>query len=143
LGCSYRLLQSYLRPPTSESESESGRGQRARRSTQLSLVHLSLDPPASMSEHRHNLRSRKSAQTLDASAPAEPAAVAVANKDKADPHGDHDEELEFGGAVGTFAMMTGFPALFYYLYACLFFFDGEPRSSLLVAPLSSSDSSES
>lgn len=96
-----------------------------------------------MSEHRHNLRSRKSAQALDASAPAEPAAVAVANKDKADPHGDHDEELEFGGAVGTFAMMTGFPALFYYLYACLFFFDGEPRSSLLSPPLSSSDSSES
>ncbi|GAA5844234.1 hypothetical protein JCM9279_001731 [Rhodotorula babjevae] len=78
-----------------------------------------------MSERRHNLRSRKSAQVLDASAPAEPAAVAVAHQDKADPPGDHDDELEFGGAVGTFAMMTGFPALFYYLYACLFFFDGK------------------
>lgn len=38
-----------------------------------------------------------------------------------------EEHLEFGGAVGTFAMMTGFPALFYYLYVCLYFYDGQSR----------------
>ena len=43
-----------------------------------------------------------------------------------DPHAE-EEHLEFGGAVGTFAMMTGFPALFYYLYVCLFFYDGQSR----------------
>lgn len=43
-----------------------------------------------------------------------------------DPHAE-EEHLEFGGAVGTFAMMTGFPALFYYLYVCLYFYDGQSR----------------
>lgn len=91
-----------------------------------------------MAEHRHNLRSRKSLAG-DATAPAETTAPAPAafpspfpsSDDKQlapanDPHAK-EEELEFGGAVGTFAMMTGFPALFYYLYACLFFHDGERR----------------
>ncbi|GAA5886489.1 hypothetical protein JCM16303_001428 [Sporobolomyces ruberrimus] len=34
---------------------------------------------------------------------------------------DETHELEFGGAPGTFAMMVGFPTLFYYLYVCIFF----------------------
>jgi delta24(24(1))-sterol reductase len=36
-------------------------------------------------------------------------------------------EYEFGGPLGVTAMMTFFPSLFYYLYVCLFFYDG--RSS--------------
>lgn len=34
-------------------------------------------------------------------------------------------EYEFGGPLGTLAMMIGFPSLFYYLYVCLFFYDGK------------------
>lgn len=34
-------------------------------------------------------------------------------------------EYEFGGPVGVTAMMTLFPTLFYYLYACLYFYDGK------------------
>jgi hypothetical protein len=42
-----------------------------------------------------------------------------------DPDGVH-HEYEFGGPLGVTAMMTFFPALFYYLYVCLFFYNGEP-----------------
>lgn len=49
--------------------------------------------------------------------------AASVNKPADDPHAI-EEHLEFGGAPGTFAMMTGFPALFYYLYVCLYFNDG-------------------
>lgn len=39
-------------------------------------------------------------------------------------------EYEFGGPVGVTAMMVFFPTLFYYLYTCLFFYDGQSvRSS--------------
>ncbi|ORY88724.1 ergosterol biosynthesis ERG4/ERG24 [Leucosporidium creatinivorum] len=41
-----------------------------------------------------------------------------------DPDGVH-HEYEFGGPLGVAAMMTFFPALFYYLYVCLFFYDGK------------------
>lgn len=33
-------------------------------------------------------------------------------------------EYEFGGPIGTLAMMIVFPALFYYFYVCLYFHDG-------------------
>ncbi|BGP43515.1 C-24(28) sterol reductase [Rhodotorula kratochvilovae] len=76
-----------------------------------------------MSENRHNLRSRGKGHASETTAPAEPAANEVAPVDKA--HREEEEELEFGGAWGTLAMMTGFPTLFYYLYACLYFYDGK------------------
>lgn len=60
------------------------------------------------------LRNRKAAAT----AAAEPKHDVAAD-------GGGEDHLEFGGAVGTFAMMTGFPALFYYLYVCLYFYDGQ------------------
>lgn len=37
---------------------------------------------------------------------------------------DAHHEYEFGGPVGVFAMMTGFPALFYYLYVCMTYYNG-------------------
>ena len=33
--------------------------------------------------------------------------------------------FEFGGPWGVFAIMTGFPVLMYYLWACLCFYDGK------------------
>lgn len=60
------------------------------------------------------------------------AASAKSSSTVDDPHAE-EEHLEFGGAVGTFAMMTGFPALFYYLYVCLYFYDGKlatPKDAL-------------
>ena len=41
---------------------------------------------------------------------------------------------EFGGPWGVFAIMTGFPVLMYYLWACLWFYDGR-----LVYPYSLSE----
>ena len=38
-------------------------------------------------------------------------------------------EYEFGGPLGVLGMMTFFPCLFYYLYVCLFFYDGESYSA--------------
>lgn len=32
---------------------------------------------------------------------------------------------EFGGPWGVFAIMTGFPLLMYYLWICLWFYDGQ------------------
>ncbi|GAA5942691.1 hypothetical protein JCM10213_005944 [Rhodosporidiobolus nylandii] len=58
-----------------------------------------------------------------ASSPA-PRASASSPAGAKDVH-DDVHELEFGGAPGTFAMMTCFPALFYYLYCCLFFYDAK------------------
>lgn len=46
-----------------------------------------------------------------------------------DPDGVH-HEYEFGGPVGVLGMMTFFPCLFYYLYVCLFFYDGESCLSM-------------
>lgn len=43
---------------------------------------------------------------------------------------DVHHEYEFGGPVGTAAMMVGFPALMYYLYICLVVFDGWPQYPL-------------
>lgn len=34
-------------------------------------------------------------------------------------------EYEFGGPLGVTGMMVFFPSLFYYIYACLYFYDGE------------------
>ncbi|GAA6013064.1 hypothetical protein JCM10207_006157 [Rhodosporidiobolus poonsookiae] len=91
-----------------------------------------------MPAHSHNLRSRGKAADSPAAAPAADTAVSsaldeqvVADKgaSQAQAVEDHDPhaeaEVEFGGAPGTFAMMTGFPALFYYLYVCLFFNDAK------------------
>ncbi|KIY70556.1 ERG4/ERG24 ergosterol biosynthesis protein [Cylindrobasidium torrendii FP15055 ss-10] len=38
---------------------------------------------------------------------------------------DQHTTYEFGGPWGVFAMMTGFPLLMYYLWACLWFYDGQ------------------
>lgn len=38
---------------------------------------------------------------------------------------DKHQEYEFGGPFGVLAMMTFFPALFYYLFVCLYFYDGQ------------------
>ena len=45
---------------------------------------------------------------------------------------------EFGGPWGVFAIMTGFPVLMYYLWACLWFYDGKlvyPHSLSEALPL--------
>jgi delta24(24(1))-sterol reductase len=86
-----------------------------------------------MSDHGRNLRSRTkaAAATGAATPPASPAKRPASEatpavqptKNDVDPH-SKEEELEFGGPIGTFAMMTGFPILFYYLYVCLYFYDG-------------------
>lgn len=41
---------------------------------------------------------------------------------------------EFGGPFGVFAIMSGFPILMYYLWICLWFYDGK-----LVYPTSTAD----
>ncbi|KAF9048323.1 ERG4/ERG24 ergosterol biosynthesis protein [Hymenopellis radicata] len=47
---------------------------------------------------------------------------------------DQHSEYEFGGPWGVLAIMTGFPLLMYYLWACLWFYDGQ-----LVHPTSVND----
>jgi len=45
---------------------------------------------------------------------------------------------EFGGPWGVLAIMTGFPVLMYYLWACLWFYDGRlvyPHSMAEAKPL--------
>ena len=45
---------------------------------------------------------------------------------------------EFGGPWGVLAIMTGFPVLMYYLWACLWFYDGSlvyPHSLAEAKPL--------
>lgn len=51
--------------------------------------------------------------------------VCTTNTRHLDPDVHH--EYEFGGPVGTAAMMLGFPLLLYYLYVCLVAFDGWPQ----------------
>ncbi|GJN94350.1 hypothetical protein Rhopal_007424-T1 [Rhodotorula paludigena] len=88
-----------------------------------------------MADSGRTLRSRTKAQAQqqqqhEVAAPAAAAPPRASTAPEAeppaavDPHAKEDE-LEFGGAVGTFAMMTGFPLLFYYLYVCLYFHDGK------------------
>ena len=70
-------------------------------------------------------RTRSSAK-LNAEYAAAPAVAA--SKQPAKAQVDEDaihHEYEFGGPVGVTAMMVCFPALFYYLYVCLFFYDGQ------------------
>ncbi|KAG1808748.1 ERG4 ERG24 ergosterol biosynthesis protein [Suillus subaureus] len=47
---------------------------------------------------------------------------------------DEHQTYEFGGPAGVTAMMVGFPMLMYYLWICLWFYDGK-----LVYPASSED----
>ncbi|KAF8323103.1 ERG4/ERG24 ergosterol biosynthesis protein [Clavulina sp. PMI_390] len=50
---------------------------------------------------------------------------------KVDKKLDQHQEYEFGGPVGVTAMITCFPVLMYYFWACLVFYDGQmvgPRS---------------
>ncbi|PFH51778.1 hypothetical protein AMATHDRAFT_141557 [Amanita thiersii Skay4041] len=47
---------------------------------------------------------------------------------------DSHETYEFGGPWGVFAIMTGFPVLMYYLWICLWFYDGK-----LIYPTSTED----
>ncbi|KIK61797.1 hypothetical protein GYMLUDRAFT_42843 [Collybiopsis luxurians FD-317 M1] len=47
---------------------------------------------------------------------------------------DQHASYEFGGPWGVFAIMTGFPILMYYLWICLWFYDGQ-----LVYPTSLDD----
>ncbi|KAF8634576.1 hypothetical protein AX17_004166 [Amanita inopinata Kibby_2008] len=47
---------------------------------------------------------------------------------------DRHETYEFGGPWGVVAIMTGFPVLMYYLWICLWFYDGK-----LVHPTSTDD----
>ncbi|KAJ3907120.1 ergosterol biosynthesis ERG4/ERG24 [Lentinula edodes] len=47
---------------------------------------------------------------------------------------DQHESYEFGGPFGVLAIMTGFPLLMYYLWICLWFYDGQ-----LVHPTSVED----
>ncbi|KAL0065809.1 C-24(28) sterol reductase [Marasmius tenuissimus] len=44
---------------------------------------------------------------------------------KTDERLDKHETYEFGGPWGVFAIMTGFPLLMYYLWICLWFYDGQ------------------
>ena len=50
---------------------------------------------------------------------------------------DSHMSYEFGGPIGVFAIMTGFPLLMYYLWICLWFYDGHmiyPHSPGKVIP---------
>ncbi|KAK0188658.1 ergosterol biosynthesis ERG4/ERG24 family-domain-containing protein [Armillaria mellea] len=53
---------------------------------------------------------------------------------KIDQRLDQHEMYEFGGPLGVTAIMTGFPLLMYYLWICLWFYDGK-----LVHPTSLED----
>ncbi|KAL5513287.1 ERG4_1 [Sanghuangporus vaninii] len=44
---------------------------------------------------------------------------------KRDERLDKHEHYEFGGPWGVVAMMVGFPILMYYLWVCLWFYDGK------------------
>ncbi|KAH8829895.1 ergosterol biosynthesis ERG4/ERG24 [Flagelloscypha sp. PMI_526] len=44
---------------------------------------------------------------------------------KLDERLDKHQSYEFGGPWGVFAIMTGFPLLMYYLWICLWFYDGK------------------
>ncbi|KAK0202558.1 ergosterol biosynthesis ERG4/ERG24 [Desarmillaria ectypa] len=44
---------------------------------------------------------------------------------KIDQRLDQHETYEFGGPLGVTAIMTGFPLLMYYLWICLWFYDGK------------------
>ena len=81
-------------------------------------------------------RTRSSAK-LHAEYVAEPAPVVAqqAAKVQVDEDSLH-HEYEFGGPVGVTAMMVCFPALFYYLYVSLFFYDGQSARSPLRATVS-------
>lgn len=76
------------------------------------------------------LRQRTAASNNDGQPAAAAAAAAGNNKAVARALSAKEEdathhEYEFGGPVGVLGMMTFFPCLFYYLYVCLFFYDGE------------------
>jgi delta24(24(1))-sterol reductase len=50
---------------------------------------------------------------------------------------DQHESYEFGGPWGVTAVMIGFPLLMYYLWICLWFYDGQlvyPNSTADVSP---------
>ncbi|QRW03505.1 C-14 sterol reductase ERG24 [Ceratobasidium sp. AG-Ba] len=78
-----------------------------------------------MTENGSALRQRKT----DGAAVA-PSAVGKESDARLDKH----ETYEFGGPVGVTAMIFGFPVLMYYLWICLWFYDGR-----LVHPTSISD----
>ncbi|KAL1747629.1 ergosterol biosynthesis ERG4/ERG24 [Schizophyllum fasciatum] len=63
-----------------------------------------------------------------------PKLVVTAEGKKLDERLDKHETYEFGGPWGVFALMTGFPLLMYYLWICLWFYDGK-----LVHPTSVND----
>lgn len=61
--------------------------------------------------------------------------ITVTEKGKeSDKRLDQHQGYEFGGPIGVTAMMTLFPVLMYYLWICLWFYDGK-----LVAPASVND----
>ncbi|TRM65571.1 ergosterol biosynthesis ERG4/ERG24 [Schizophyllum amplum] len=56
---------------------------------------------------------------------------------KLDQRLDKHESYEFGGPWGVLAIMTGFPILMYYLWICLWFYDGQlvyPKSTDEITP---------
>ncbi|KAI4523276.1 ERG4/ERG24 ergosterol biosynthesis protein [Schizophyllum commune Loenen D] len=63
-----------------------------------------------------------------------PKLVVTAEGKKLDERLDQHENYEFGGPFGVLAIMTGFPLLMYYLWICLWFYDGK-----LVHPTSVDD----
>ncbi|KAF8735387.1 hypothetical protein AX14_002140 [Amanita brunnescens Koide BX004] len=66
---------------------------------------------------------------------SEPSKVIITEEGKAsDQRLDTHETYEFGGPWGVVAIMTGFPILMYYLWICLWFYDGK-----LVSPTSVGD----
>lgn len=64
-------------------------------------------------------KAQDSSTHVNGSAAGAPPAAALVDEDAL------HHEWEFGGPAGVTAMMLGFPALFYYLYVCLFFYDGQ------------------
>lgn len=74
-----------------------------------------------------SIRQRTRSSTKRSAAAA--AVQAVAPKEAVDEDALH-HEYEFGGPLGVTAMMVCFPALFYYLYVCLFFYDGAPLAPI-------------
>ncbi|KAL1756566.1 ergosterol biosynthesis ERG4/ERG24 [Schizophyllum commune] len=64
----------------------------------------------------------------------QPKVVVTEEGRKLDQRLDKHESYEFGGPWGVLAIMTGFPVLMYYLWICLWFYDGR-----LVYPKSTDD----
>lgn len=89
-----------------------------RRLNRASLQASPRRPAMALQTRSSSKKAQDSSTHVNGSAAGAPPAAALVDEDAL------HHEWEFGGPAGVTAMMLGFPALFYYLYVCLFFYDG-------------------